>query len=196
MLSVFKGFVLPRFYWRCAWEGRRGKYCLKPLKRLFEIGWLHLYLTAYYSYIERYKLKAIGFLKRFVTIKDIWYSKNHFMKTCYSKQDGSYIGLPEDVQRYLRLGIEMFYRAKSPDKVASIGFAPEKQKWYGWSHRAIYGFAVGHVVQEGDCVRSSGWTEDCPEYKEDEKTKPEIGFIAKTLEDCKYLAIRFAGAVG
>ena len=196
MLSVFKGFVLPRFYWVCAWQGRRGKYCLKPLRRLLKIGKVNLYLTAYFSIIERYKPKALGFLKRFINIKDFWYDKNYFMKSCYSKQDGSYIGLPEDILIYLNNGITEFYKAKSNNKVASIGFASEKQKWYGWSHRAICGFAIGHVVKEGDCVRSSGWIEDCPEYIEDEKTKPEIGFIAKTLADCKYLAQRFAGSVG
>jgi len=34
--------------------------------------------------------------------------------------------------------------------VCSIGFNEEEQKWYGWSHRAIYGFGVGSVVVKGD----------------------------------------------
>lgn len=35
--------------------------------------------------------------------------------------------------------------------VCSIGFSEKEQKWYGWSHRAIYGFGVGSHVKKGDC---------------------------------------------
>lgn len=36
-------------------------------------------------------------------------------------------------------------------KVACIGFSEKEKKWYGWSHRAIYGFEVGSEVERGDC---------------------------------------------
>lgn len=40
-----------------------------------------------------------------------------------------------------------------PDNnVCSIGFCEREQKWYGWSHRAIYGFGVGSTVSKGDCA--------------------------------------------
>ena len=32
----------------------------------------------------------------------------------------------------------------------SIGFSPRYQKWFGWSHRAIYGFGVGSKVKKGE----------------------------------------------
>lgn len=35
---------------------------------------------------------------------------------------------------------------------ACIGFCEDEQKWYGWSHRAIYGFGVGSEVKRGDCA--------------------------------------------
>ena len=35
--------------------------------------------------------------------------------------------------------------------VCSIGFCEKEQRWYGWSHRSICGFAVGHKVKKGDC---------------------------------------------
>lgn len=35
-------------------------------------------------------------------------------------------------------------------QVHSIGFSPKNQKWYGWSHRAVYGFGIGSKVKEGD----------------------------------------------
>ena len=38
-----------------------------------------------------------------------------------------------------------------PDTTCCIGFQPEEQKWYGWSHRAIYGFGVGSTILRGNC---------------------------------------------
>jgi len=85
----------------------------------------------------------------------------------------------------------------SDNGAACIGFSPKHQKWYGWSHRAIYGFSIGDVVSEGDMVTVSGYTEEF------EKEFPEkafknilpIGFEAKTLEDTKKMAIAFASRV-
>ena len=84
-----------------------------------------------------------------------------------------------------------------PDhKVCSIGFCEREQKWYGWSHRAIYGFGVGDVVKEGDCTATSGWTDDyLAQHPEDDLSLP-VGFEAKTLEDARRMAIAFADSVG
>lgn len=38
------------------------------------------------------------------------------------------------------------------NNVCSIGFNEQEQKWYGWSHRAIYGFGIGSKVSKGDCA--------------------------------------------
>jgi len=35
-------------------------------------------------------------------------------------------------------------------KVCNIGWSPSQQKWFGWSHRAIYGFTIGSRVKKGD----------------------------------------------
>lgn len=32
----------------------------------------------------------------------------------------------------------------------NVGFSEADQKWYGWSHRAIYGFGIGSTVKKGD----------------------------------------------
>ncbi len=32
-----------------------------------------------------------------------------------------------------------------------VGFSLKDGKWYGWSHRAIYGFKVGSACNKGDC---------------------------------------------
>ena len=61
----------------------------------------------------------------------------------------------------------------------NIGFCEKEQKWYGWSHRAIYGFGVGSKI-----------TKDSAAYKPD---KGE--WTAKTLHDAKRMAKDFAEAV-
>ena len=94
--------------------------------------------------------------------------------------DGSYIGDTKTANRlWKKFGIEEFHLAQPSHKVCSIGFSPSRQKWYGWSHRAIYGFGIGFKIKKGDCGAES----------------LSIGFKAKTLNDCKKMAIAFAESV-
>ena len=80
-------------------------------------------------------------------------------------------------------------------KVCSIGFSERDGKWYGWSHRAIYGFKVGDVVKKGDCTNSSGYTDAyLSEHPEEDGSLP-VGFTAKTLEDARVMAVAFAESV-
>lgn len=44
------------------------------------------------------------------------------------------------------------WKSRSPHAVACIGFSETEQKWYGWSHRAIFGFGIGSEVKKGDCA--------------------------------------------
>ena len=80
-------------------------------------------------------------------------------------------------------------------RTCSIGFCEAEQKWYGWSHRAIYGFGIGDVVKEGDCCASSGWTDEYLAEHPGEDLSLPVGFQARTLEDCKSMAIAFAASV-
>lgn len=49
--------------------------------------------------------------------------------------------------------LRMLYSKGITDHVEhGIGFNPTEQKWYGWSHRAIYGFGIGSKVKKGDCA--------------------------------------------
>ena len=109
---------------------------------------------------------------------------------------GDYIGTPEVARRLCdKLGI--FPERSSPShKVCSIGFSARDRKWYGWSHRAIYGFSVGDVVKEGDCVGSSGWADEYLVEHPDEDLSLPVGFEAKTLDDAKRMAVAFAESVG
>ena len=38
---------------------------------------------------------------------------------------------------------------KVPSMPCQIGFCEKAQKWYGWSHRAIYGFGIGGKIKKG-----------------------------------------------
>ncbi len=108
---------------------------------------------------------------------------------------GKYIGTP-DVAEQLCNKRGIAPETLSPDnRVCSIGFSERDQKWYGWSHRAIYGFSVGDIVKEGDCCTSSGWTDDyLADHPEADISLP-VGFRAETLDDAKRMAMAFAESV-
>ena len=64
--------------------------------------------------------------------------------------DGGYIGLKDWADSLDERGIQA--QKRTPDSnVCSIGFCEREQKWYGWSHRAMYGFGIGSTVSKGDC---------------------------------------------
>lgn len=79
----------------------------------------------------------------------------------YSKIDGSYltrVGNEENLQFLLNKGItEQLQSAygKRPEGEnpgsTSLGFNPKEQKWYGWSHRATFGFGIGSKCKQGNC---------------------------------------------
>lgn len=91
---------------------------------------------------------------------------------------GDYIGNPKVAYRLcVTKGIKP-EKIDSTYNICSIGFCKKEQKWYGWSHRAIYGFGVGDEVHKGDCI------EDLP-----------VGFTVRTIEDAKKMAVAFARCV-
>lgn len=116
------------------------------------------------------------------------------MREAYNPS-GDYIGDPK-FAFYLcqKMGIQP-EKANLSHSICSIGFCPSKQKWYGWSHRAIYGFGIGDIVKKGDCAASSGWTDEyLREHPEKDSSLP-VGFTAHTLEDAKKMALAFAASV-
>jgi hypothetical protein len=63
-----------------------------------------------------------------------------------SKFDDSYIthvGL-EDAVKFLA------EHEITEELTHGVGFSPKENKWYGWSHRAIYGFTIGSTCKKGD----------------------------------------------
>jgi len=93
--------------------------------------------------------------------------------------DGLYIGDPKMARQLCKkFGIKPEYRTPT-SSVCSIGFREKEGKWFGWSHRAIFGFKVGDVVKEGDVIA---------EYL-------PVGFKAENIEQAKEMAAAFAESV-
>lgn len=118
--------------------------------------------------------------------------------------DGYYIGTPVWAHRLIvGMGIKPeITPPQDPEAndgkglICTIGFCEREQRWYGWSHRAMFGFGIGYVVKEGDCTASSGWTDEyLAEHPEADLSLP-IGFETKTLGDAKRAAIAFADSIG
>jgi len=88
---------------------------------------------------------------------------------------GEYIGSEEAAKRLCdEMGIVPECRPGS--RVCNFGKSEKDGKWYGWSHRAIYGFGIGDKVKRGDCVANH----------------LPVNFTAKTDTDARMMAIAFA----
>lgn len=77
----------------------------------------------------------------------------------YSKFDNSYI---------TRVGMEKNVKHLADREITDqlthgVGFSPKDNKWYGWSHRAIYGFEIGSTCKKGDVHYTPATVEDALE---------------------------------
>jgi len=93
----------------------------------------------------------------------------------YSKFDNSYI---------TRVGMEDDVKAQADREITEgltvgMGFSPTKGKWYGWSHRAIYGFCIGSTCSKGDA----------------HYTKSKGAWTAETMLEAKQMATDFSDGV-
>jgi len=118
-----------------------------------------------------------------------------FVMTSAFTVDGHYIGNSKFAYRLFRRGIKP--ELSNPDhQVCSIGFHKLDQKWFGWSHRALYGFGIGDVVEEDDLTASSGYIDGyLEEHPEIEDLSLPVGFKAETLDDARRMAVAFADAI-
>lgn len=75
-----------------------------------------------------------------------------FEMTSAYTPNGDYIGSSRLAFRLCKTrGIQPMKKTDDSN-ICSIGFCDKEQKWYGWSHRAMYGFGVGSKVKLGDCA--------------------------------------------
>jgi len=67
--------------------------------------------------------------------------------------DGSYIGHCSLIEKDISTGLFKFLAEHevTDELTHGVGFSPKEQKWYGWSHRAVYGFGIGSTCKKGDC---------------------------------------------
>ncbi|RKY42292.1 MAG: hypothetical protein DRP85_03135 [Candidatus Makaraimicrobium thalassicum] len=96
-----------------------------------------------------------------------------------SKFDGSYIthvGMENHVDFLAEKEI-------TEELTAGHGFSPKDNKWYGWSHRAIYGFEIGSVCSKGDC-----------HYNGEDLPAQEADAIAFWTDEC-YSEVRSEGLI-
>lgn len=79
-----------------------------------------------------------------------------------------YIGDPKTA-KYICVDKKIVPELATPtNSVCSIGFNEKDQKWYGWSHRAIWGFTIGSKVTKGASgYRTSDKQELLKELKDD-----------------------------
>ncbi len=146
--------------------------------------------------ISTQKMPDYGYELRTELWKVTEEDESSLIVAAYSSLDGKYIGNVKDAYYLCRIkGIRPMIH-KVENKVCSIGFCKKENKWYGWSHRAIFGFTVGDEVKEGDCTASSGWTDECLVKHPEWNLCLPIGFKAETMDDAKRMAIAFADSVG
>lgn len=88
-----------------------------------------------------------------------------------------------------RYGLTEFAKAYPEGQMLNVGFSPSRQKWYGWSHRAVAGFGIGDTIKKGDVIAPD------PDYPALRGESLPLGFTAKTLDDAKRMAMAFANAV-
>ena len=92
---------------------------------------------------------------------------------------GHYVGNTQFAHRVLaRRGI-IPELSDDQHSVCSIGRSYKDGKWYGWSHRAIYGFKKGNTIKEGDLAEAH----------------LPVGFQAQNEDEKREMAVAFARSV-
>lgn len=116
------------------------------------------------------------------------------VKSIFS-QKGDYCGGIDFLPMFLKMQCQP-EKINSSSDICRIGFSEKQQKWYGWSQRGFYGFAIGSEVEEGDCAADSGWTEEYLQDHPEEDFSLPVGFKAMNLYDCRRIAVAFAKSIG
>ena len=110
--------------------------------------------------------------------------KEIIIDSCYSKKNGEYVGDIKTALYLQKKGISDFEKVSQSWCICSIGFCEKEQKWYGWSHRAIFGFGIG------DKLFDENFTD-----KEDVLFSEHGDTTITTLEQAKQAAKNFSESV-
>ena len=100
-------------------------------------------------------LRERKYLKKgYVIRKEIWEFNGEetvMERQAYNFND-EYLGESKFAYRLFKnFGINYTEKKSENHCACTIGFSEKENKWYGWSHRAIYGFGIGSECKKGDC---------------------------------------------
>lgn len=102
--------------------------------------------------------------------------------TVARNKGGNYIGDPSMAEALCgKHGIAP--ECRDPDVACAFGWSEKKQKYFGWSHRALVGFSIGDKVFDADCDEGLPFIE---------RGKVDI----KDKDDARLAAMRFAEYIG
>ncbi len=123
--------------------------------------------------------KDFGIVKQLELIDGSEFGTTDMKMQCsYSLIDGGYIGDYKTANYLMKRGIAP-EKSHPKHNVCSIGYCKKERKWYGWSHRAIYGFKTGSKCKKGMC-----------------QYNPKKGeWTARNMTEAKQMAIDFAESV-
>lgn len=125
------------------------------------------------AYLSNYSSDWKGF--RSITGVNIDIFKKWLYDGC--KQRKPFAEYVEIIKKKINESKDFFEEHGIEETKCGVGFSEKEQKWYGWSHRARYGFGIGSKCKKGDVhYKGKEWT-------------------AKTLDDAKRMAEDFAEAV-
>lgn len=98
-------------------------------------------------------------------------------------RDGHYIG-DEKTTRFIVLERKISPELASPgDNICSIGWCDNERKWYGWSHRAMFGFGIGQTIKRGDCAYNAPDADSFGRLVMDFFLDEEIYYLTRQYED-------------
>ena len=117
------------------------------------------------------------------------------MVGAFSKVDGGFIGTEGAAFHLEKMGIAPETMNGDGEGCCCIGFCKIEQTWYGWSHRARYGFLIGSEVKNGDCAYVPKNWEDLERCAIQFRTQPEhLNVTARMAEDVdgkKFVYVRW-----
>lgn len=116
------------------------------------------------------------------------------MKSAFNL-NGDYIGDPETAH-FLIMEKGIIPELSSKDhSVCSIGFNPNENKYFGWSHRAINGYGIGDDDFVEESMDPNKKIPNSDEAWSISQSRAQRKRQIKTLEEAKKAAINFAKSV-
>ena len=122
--------------------------------------------------------------------------KTKYLTTDIKPEDRTFKNLPKYSTGKSKVRFQDWLLIKpEKHKYASIGYSEADGKWYGWSHRAVYGFKAGDKV-EGDSLGKKVEYPKLPSGELDfDNGKYEKDFTIKDMNHAREVAITFSNNV-